>query len=40
VKFQLDATIGFGVMLNSIKLNGRKFTPKSEFDLAWVVSQG
>jgi hypothetical protein len=24
VKFQLDPTVGFEVMLNSIKLNGRK----------------
>ena len=28
VKFQLQPTIGFGVMLNSVKLDGRKFDTK------------
>ena len=28
VKFQLDPTVGFEVMLNSIKLDGRKFYVK------------
>jgi hypothetical protein len=27
-------------MLNRVKLNGRNFTPKSESDFTWVVSQG
>jgi hypothetical protein len=40
VKFQLNPTVVFEVMLNSVKLNGRNFTPKSESDLAWFVSQG
>jgi hypothetical protein len=28
VKFQLDPTVEFEVMLNSVKLNGRKFYAK------------
>jgi len=40
VKFQLDPTVGFEVMLNSVKLNGINFYAKSESDLAWFVSQG
>jgi hypothetical protein len=28
VKFQLDPMVGFGVMLNSIKLDGKKFYVK------------
>jgi Holliday junction resolvasome RuvABC ATP-dependent DNA helicase subunit len=28
VKFQLDPTVGFEVMRNSVKLNGRKFYAK------------
>ena len=39
VKFQLDPTVEFGVMFNSVKLDGRKFTSKSESNLAWFVSQ-
>jgi hypothetical protein len=40
VKFQLNPTVEFEVMLNRVKLNGRNFTPKSESDFTWVVSQG
>jgi hypothetical protein len=36
VNFQLNSTVTFGVMLNSVET----FTPKSKFDLIWVVSQG
>ena len=32
-QIQLDTTIGFGVMLNNVKLDNRKFTPKSESNL-------
>jgi hypothetical protein len=28
VKFQLDPTVGFGVMLNNVKLDNRKFYAK------------
>jgi hypothetical protein len=40
VKFQLNPTVGFKVMLNSVKLNRRNFYAKSESDPAWFVSQG
>jgi hypothetical protein len=36
VNFQLNPTVTFGVMLNSVET----FTPKSKFNLIWVVSQG
>jgi hypothetical protein len=30
--------VGFEVMLNNVKLDGRNFTQKSESNLAWITS--
>jgi hypothetical protein len=34
--FQLDPTVGFRVMLNNVRLDGRNFTPKPKYYLVWV----